>query len=546
MLGRLTIIAAAACFLAPPLSAQTATSTQAATSTRIIQCGASSRQRVQCDAGGQVTTVKLVRDLSFNRCSGSGSWGWTEGAVWADNSCRGEFEVSYRSTAGGTKRITCGTLTARREMCSAEGTVASVRVVRELGPTNRCRKASTWDNTETSIWAGNGCRAEFEVTYRSPAILPVPGPAPNTKRISCGTLSGQQVTCKTDGYATSVRLVRDLSANKCRQGSSWGNTDSLIWANKGCRGDFEVTYKDAGPTPPTPPTSTRRITCGSFSAAQVTCKTDGYATDVRLIRDLNGNRCRKGTTWGNTDSFIWANKGCRAEFEVTYRTVSQTKTITCGVLTGTQAQCQTGGNATQVRLVRELSTRRCRKGATWGNTDSFIWANNGCKAEFEVTYEGGPVPTTPNTRKVSCGTTSNAQVQCNVGSDATGVRLVRDLSGNQCRQGYNWGHTGRVIWVNRMCRGEFEVTYTRGPMPKPMPKPTPVQNTRVISCGNASGAAMSCNAFGSVATVRLQRDRSAGRCNQNESWGLDDESIWVARGCYGEFEVTYATTMKPS
>ncbi len=540
MLGRLTIIAAAACFLAPPLSAQASSS-----SSRIIECGATSRQRVQCDAGGQVTSVKLVRDLSFNRCSVSGSWGWTEGTVWADNSCRGEFEVSYRSAAGNTKRITCGTLTARREMCKTEGPVASVRVVRELGPTNRCRKGSTWDNTESSVWAGNGCRAEFEVTYRAPAVLPVPVPAPNTRRITCGTFSGKEVSCKTEGYATDVRLVRDLSNSKCRKGNSWGNTDSVIWTSKGCRADFEVTYREAGPTPPT---STRRITCGSFSAAQVTCKTEGYATEVRLVRDLNGDRCRKGVNWGNTDSFIWTNKGCRAEFEVTYRTAARTRTITCGVLTGTQAQCQTGGNTTQVRLVRELSNGRCRKGATWGNTDSFIWANNGCKGEFEVTYQGDPTPPTPSTRKISCGTSSNAQVQCNIGNDASSVRLIRDLSGNQCRQGYNWGRTGRVIWVNRMCRGEFEVTYGGGPIPKPTPTPAPapVQNTRVISCGNASGSAMSCNAFGSVATVRLQRDRSAGRCNQSESWGLDDESIWVARGCYGEFEVTYATTMKPS
>jgi hypothetical protein len=62
---------------------------------------------------------------------------------------------------------------------------------------------------------------------------------------------------------------------------------------------------------------------------------------------------------------------------------------------------------------------------------------------------------------------------------------------------------------------------------------------RVISCGNTSGSAMSCNAFGPVATVRLQRDRSGGRCDQMGSWGLGDTSIWVTRGCYGDFELTY-------
>jgi hypothetical protein len=47
MLSRLSVLAAAACLLAPPVAAQ-------ASSTRIIQCGTDSRQRVQCDAGSQV------------------------------------------------------------------------------------------------------------------------------------------------------------------------------------------------------------------------------------------------------------------------------------------------------------------------------------------------------------------------------------------------------------------------------------------------------------------------------------------------------------
>jgi hypothetical protein len=51
---------------------------------------------------------------------------------------------------------------------------------------------------------------------------------------------------------------------------------------------------------------------------------------------------------------------------------------------------------------------------------------------------------------------------------------------------------------------------------------------------------MSCNAFGTVATVRLERDRSNGRCAQQSSWGLNDQAIWVSRGCYGDFALTYA------
>jgi hypothetical protein len=61
-----------------------------------------------------------------------------------------------------------------------------------------------------------------------------------------------------------------------------------------------------------------RITCGTTLGQQVTCRTNGYATGVRLVRDLSGGRCRQGQTWGHTDAFIWANRGCRAEFSISY------------------------------------------------------------------------------------------------------------------------------------------------------------------------------------------------------------------------------------
>ncbi len=271
-----------------------------------------------------------------------------------------------------------------------------------------------------------------------------------------------------------MRLVRDISAHSCRKGSTWGSGDTFIWTSNGCRAQFEVTYGAPPTDSPTEP-DTRRIVCGTLSGTQASCKTEGYATEVRLVRELSSNRCRKDFNWGHTDSFIWTNKGCRAEFEVSYRPASShTRTLICGVSTGAQVQCLTRGTALQVRLVRELSNNRCRKGTNWGNTDSYIWANAGCKAEFEVTYRGVAPPR---------------------------------------------------------------------PTPGPSPAPAP-EKTRNLSCGNAAGSSMSCNAFGTVATVRLLRDRSGARCSQPSSWGLNEAAVWVARGCYGDFEVTYATTMK--
>ncbi|HUQ15101.1 MAG TPA: DUF3011 domain-containing protein [Gemmatimonadales bacterium] len=207
--------------------------------------------------------------------------------------------------------------------------------------------------------------------------------------MSCGETSGKQVECKTGGEATGVVLMRDLSGrNLCRQGFNWGHTSSFIWANRGCRAEFEVTYQAAPPAG-----NTRRITCGSTTGSRVSCNAFGQASNVVLIRDLSGRSlCRQNSTWGFTESDIWANRGCKAEFEVTYRAAppaSNTRRITCGSTTGAQRECQTNGEAINVVLIRDLSGRNlCRQGSNWGFTDSFIWANQGCRADFEVTYTG--------------------------------------------------------------------------------------------------------------------------------------------------------------
>ena len=395
MKASLWMVLAALSFPALPVAAQTASpASDPSPRSRLLRCGADSSQRVLCAAGGEIASARLVRDLSSGKCGSAGSWGWTRDAVWSHNGCRGDFSVTY----GG-----------------ASDTV--------------------------------------------------------TRRIACGTLSSRRVECSAKGAVDTAWLVKRSFFSKCRQGDNWGYRDTLVWAGNGCRGEFEVKYRRATPAPPPEPAKpvTRTIVCGSYSKDQVTCRTEGYATEVRLTHDYTGNRCRENTNWGHTDAFIWTKQGCRGDFEVTYRDslpATGTRHITCGSASAIQVQCSTGGPASRVRVVRNVGSSQCREGDNWKHTGTTILAGNGCRAEFEVTYEAHGRDTTPAMRPVA-------------------------------------------------------------------------PPTRIVSCGNASGSAMSCNAFGTVATVRLQHDRSGGRCGQSGSWGLGDKSIWVTRGCYGDFELSY-------
>jgi len=77
-------------------------SEEALTTTR-VDCGSQGRYR-ECDAGGVVTRVRLVRQLSSATCIEGSSWGYERGEdyVWVDRGCRGQFEVTLRGVGGGS------------------------------------------------------------------------------------------------------------------------------------------------------------------------------------------------------------------------------------------------------------------------------------------------------------------------------------------------------------------------------------------------------------------------------------------------------------
>jgi hypothetical protein len=117
----------------------------------------------------------------------------------------------------------------------------------------------------------------------------------------------------------SVRLSWEKSTKKCKRNDTWGYTDIHVRARNGCEGEFEVSYGGGAVTLPGTGSNIRTVSCGNVAGPQVECRTGGYATAVRVVRDRGPTRCRQGENWGHPDSFIWANRGCVGLSEVTYR-----------------------------------------------------------------------------------------------------------------------------------------------------------------------------------------------------------------------------------
>jgi hypothetical protein len=103
-----------------------------------------------------------------------------------------------------------------------------------------------------------------------------------------------------------------------------------------------------------------------------------------------------------------------------------------------------------VRLVRQLSERRCVRGSTWGTNSRGIWVTNGCRAEFEVAgaHRYG--------QTIRCESHDGRTRYCNA-ETRTGVRLLRQLSRDPCVEGRSWGVTRSSVWVSRGCRADFRV-----------------------------------------------------------------------------------------
>jgi hypothetical protein len=64
-----------------------------------------------------------------------------------------------------------------------------------------------------------------------------------TTTIDCGSHNYGYKTCPVYGQIVSVRLIRQLSSARCTQNQTWGSNWDGVWVDRGCRGQFRVTYR---------------------------------------------------------------------------------------------------------------------------------------------------------------------------------------------------------------------------------------------------------------------------------------------------------------
>ena len=212
------------------------------------------------------------------------------------------------------------------------------------------------------------------------------------------------------------------------------------------------------------------VVCESDGQRQRYCRADTRG-GVVLARQLSRARCDQGRTWDYDDRGIWVSGGCRGEFMLGDPGHGRPRPsrppgigepgwggerVLCESIHDRRGYCavDTRGG---VQIVEQRSDSPCIEGRTWGWDRGGIWVDRGCRAEFEVGRGGGfPGSGFPGAgwQTLRCESENHNYRRCGV-RRLKDVRLVRQLSDTDCRQGVNWDWDRSGIWVNRGCRAEF-------------------------------------------------------------------------------------------
>ncbi|MEY2919558.1 MAG: hypothetical protein RL261_863 [Pseudomonadota bacterium] len=103
----------------------------------------------------------------------------------------------------------------------------------------RCVEGQSWGQRGDRVWVDNGCRAKFEVTRT--------GGSGGANVLDCNSDGNRYRECSI-GPGYFGRLLRDNSNGRCRENSTWGTRNGVIWVTNGCRGRFERVRGNGGGT----------------------------------------------------------------------------------------------------------------------------------------------------------------------------------------------------------------------------------------------------------------------------------------------------------
>lgn len=209
------------------------------------------------------------------------------------------------------------------------------------------------------------------------------------RSVICSSTNNRYIECRTPFRGRAV-VTQQISKIRCQEGSNWGQRQSMIWVNGGCRARFSEVSGGGGWDNDNDNDSgnNRRITCESRNNQYRECRT-GFRGAAQLYRRISSNRCDSGRDWGSRSGYVWVRNGCRAEF---YDSTNgngngngwgnNNYTVTCSSDGSNYRTCAWDHRYGTPRLIQQLSRQSCVSGRTWGYDNRGLWVSGGCRARF--------------------------------------------------------------------------------------------------------------------------------------------------------------------
>ncbi len=236
-----------------------------------------------------------------------------------------------------------------------------------------------------SGWGFSRIRQDIATSLRGPGTGNRPGAGWGGWNGSSWT--GQTLTCSsTDRRRRECRtpfngrpaLVENISGTRCVEGINFGGGGGTMWVDQGCRGRFTEGrggWSGGGQT----------LRCESRNNREQTCQAN-FRGQAVLVRQLSGNACIEGRTWGQRGTTIWVRNGCRAEFAQRsggWGGGNPGYSVTCSSDNNRQRTCAWDQRQGRPVVVENISGTRCQENRNWGwDGNSTLWVNGGCRARF--------------------------------------------------------------------------------------------------------------------------------------------------------------------
>jgi hypothetical protein len=209
------------------------------------------------------------------------------------------------------------------------------------------------------------------------------------------------------------------------------------------------------------------------------------------------------------------------------------KRIKCESPSGTYKLCEAavGGNVT---VARQISDTKCVEGQTWGWNSRGIWVDKGCRADFEFD-EPGQIPDDRRERRDDWRLVRREFYNSGYrfGKEDARLRLSRrherywpaydERLEPSFRRGYYDGYDGR----------EQERDPDEG-------SGGGSGDTRRLICESRDRRYTECGIERRSYVKLLRQLSGSAACSEGDSWGItvNQQAIWVDKGCRAEFEVS--------